>query len=130
MSHWKHLQNNRKNKKTTSNEFELREIDKSHAISTSHPVSCRPTANSCYSLAERQLPQLPDTSHNQTDPPFYNLVQKAVQIKCLNLQHLQIKESPKMKIPATTETVKNILEDAGLYFCKYYKVKHTKKKDH
>ena len=53
----KHLQNNRKNKKTNLNEFELREMNKSHSISTSHPLTHRSTANSCHSLAQRQLTQ-------------------------------------------------------------------------
>ena len=66
----KHLLNNRKNKKTNSNEFELREINKPHGISTSHPLTCRSTAISCHSLAQRQLPQLSNTSHDQPDSPL------------------------------------------------------------
>ena len=64
------LQNSRKKKKTNLNEFELREISRPHSISTSHPLMCRSTANRCHSLAQRQLPQLPNTSHNQPDSPF------------------------------------------------------------
>ena len=70
----KHLWNNKKNEKTTSNEFELREITKSYNISMSHLLSCRSTTNSCHSLAQRQLPQLPN-SCDQPDSPFYNIVQ-------------------------------------------------------
>ena len=70
----KHLWNNRNNKKTNLNEFELREINRSHSISTSHPLTCRWTANSCQSLTQRKLPQLPYTSHDQPDSPFYNIV--------------------------------------------------------
>ena len=77
----KHLQDNRKNGKTASNEFELTEINKSYDISISHPLSCSSTANSCHSLAQRQLPQLSNTSHyDQPDSPFHNLGQKAIQI--------------------------------------------------
>ena len=52
----KQLQNNKKNKKTNLNETELRKIKHSNSISISHPFTCRFTANSCHSLAERQLP--------------------------------------------------------------------------
>ena len=40
----KHPQNNGKNKKSNLNEFELKEINKPHSISTSHPLTCRSTA--------------------------------------------------------------------------------------
>ena len=49
------------------NEFQLRKMNKSHSISTSHPLTCRSTANSCHSLAIKKLPQLPNTSHDQPD---------------------------------------------------------------
>ena len=55
---------------------------------------------------------------NQT-PPFYTIVQKAIQaFKRSEINNLlKVKESPKMKIPATPETVKNnFLDDAGLDF--------------
>ena len=58
----------------------LREIDKPQGIPTTHPLSCKSTANSCQSLAQRQLPQLPNISHDQPDSPFYNIVQQALQI--------------------------------------------------
>ena len=60
----KHQQNNRKNKKTNLNEFELRETNRYHSISASHPLTHKLTTNSCHSLSQRQLPQLPNTSHN------------------------------------------------------------------
>ena len=66
----KHIWNNRKNKKTDFSEFGLREINKPHDISISHPLTHRSTANSCHSLAQRQLPQLPNTSHDQPDSPL------------------------------------------------------------
>ena len=52
--HEKHLNSNRKNKKTNLDEFELREINKPHSISMSHPLTCRLAANSCHLLAQRQ----------------------------------------------------------------------------
>ena len=116
----KHLWNNRKNKKTNFNESELREIKRSKSILTPHPLTHRSTANSCYSLAQRKIPQLPNTSHNQPDFP---LEQHSSNV--WNIQPLQIKESPKIKIPATSETVKNFLEHAGLNFHKYNKCKCT-----
>ena len=64
----KYLQNNRK--KTDLNAFELRKINKPHGISTSHPLTCRSTANSCHALAQIQLPQLPNTFHDQPDSPL------------------------------------------------------------
>ena len=63
--HGKHLQNNRKNKKTDLNEFELIEINKLSSISISHPLTHRLTVNSCHSLAQRQLPQLHNTIQDQ-----------------------------------------------------------------
>ena len=105
----KHLWNNRKNKKTDLNEFELRDINKSHSISTFHPLTCRSTVNSCHSLAQRQLPQLPHSPNGNTD--------------VCNVHLLKVKKFPKMKIPAAPESVKNFLEDAGLDFCKYNKYK-------
>ena len=103
----KHLQNNRKNKKTNLNEFELREINRSHKILTSYPLTHRSTANSFHSLAQRQLPQLPNTSHNESDSPLLQHISKGNTKKNIqNIQPFQIKESPNMKIPATPETVK------------------------
>ena len=52
----KHLQNNKENKNTNLDETELKEISKPHGISTSHPSMGKLTANSCHSLAPRQLP--------------------------------------------------------------------------
>ena len=90
----KHLQNNRKKKKTNLNEFELREINRSHSISTSHPLTCRSTANCCHSLAQGQLPQLPNTSSNQLDSPFYSIVQKAIQRRMCEIYNLFKLRSP------------------------------------
>ena len=99
-------------KKTNLNEFELREINRSNSISTSHLLTHRSTANSCHSLAQRQLPQLPNTSFNQPDSLLLQHSSKGSTKKNVqNIQPFQIKESPKMKIPATPETIKNFLED-------------------
>ena len=125
--HGKHLWNNRKNKKTNLNEFELREINKSHSISTSHPLTHRLTANSCHSLAKRQLPILPNTIQDQPDSPLLHHSPKDSADVC-NTHPLRVRESPKMKIPATPESVKNFLEDAGLDFCKYDKFKYAQRK--
>ena len=51
----KHLQNNSKKKKTNLNEFELREINRSHSISTSCPLTCRSTANSCQFTSSKTI---------------------------------------------------------------------------
>ena len=101
----------------------MREINKPYGISTPHPLTHRSTAISCHSLTQRQLPQLPNASHDQPD---YNILQKAIQMS--ELSTLKVKKFPKMKIPTTPETVKNFLEDAGLNFHKYYKLNHTQKK--
>ena len=66
----------------------MTEINKSNGISTSHPLTGRSIANSCHLLAQRQLPQLPDTSHDQQGSPFYNIVQKAIQIKMSKMYNL------------------------------------------
>ena len=95
----------KKNKNTDLNEFELREMNKSHSISTSYTLTHRSTANSCHSLAQRQLPQLPNTSHDQPDSPFLHHSSKG-NTDIYNVHPLKIKESPKMKIGATPETVK------------------------
>ena len=74
----KHLQNNRKNKDINLDEFELKEISKPHNIPTSHPLMHRLTANSCHSLAQRQLPQLPNAIWDQPDSPLYITVQNTM----------------------------------------------------
>ena len=112
--------------KTNLNEFELREKIRSHNISTSLPLTHRSTANNCHSLAQRQLSLLPNTSHNQPDSPLLQHSSKGNAKKNVqNIQPFQIEQSPKMKIQAIPETVKNFLEDAGLDFHKYNKFKHT-----
>ena len=116
----KHLQDIRKNKKTDLNEFQLREINKPHSISTSHPSTHRLTADSCHSLAQRQLPQLPNAIWDQPDSPFLHHSPKDNTDVC-NAHPLKVKESLKMKITATAESVKNFLDDASLDFCKYDK---------
>ena len=118
----KHLQNNRKNKKTNLDKFELREINKPNSISTSHPLTCRLTVNSCHSLAQRQLSQWPNAIQDQPDSPLLHHSQND-RVDVHNALPLRFKESPKMKIPATTESVKNFLEDASLDFHKYDKFK-------
>ena len=113
------LQNNRRNNTTNLDEFKLKEISKPHGISTSHPLMCRLTVNSCHSLAQRQLPQLPNAIWDQPDSPLLHEDNADVH----NICPLKVQESPKMKILATPESVYNFLEDAGLDFCKYDKFK-------
>ena len=118
------LQNNRKNKSTNFDEFELKEISKPHGISTVCPLTCRLTVNSCHLLAQRKLPQLPNAIWDQPDSPLLHKDNLDVHNTC----SLKVKETPKMKIPATPELVKNFLEDAGLDFCKDDKFKHVQRK--
>ena len=125
--HGKHLQNSRKNKKTTLNEFELREVNKPHSISTSCPLTSRLTENSCHSLAQRQSPQLPNTIQDQPDSLLLHHSPKD-NTDVHNADPLKVQESPKIKIPATPESVKNFLEDAGLDFGKYDKFKHAQRR--
>ena len=123
----KHIWNKRKNKKTDLNEFELREINKPHSISTSHPLISRLTGNSCHSLAQRQLSLLQNTIHDQPDSPLLHHSPKD-SVDVHNVHPLRVKESPKIIIPATPDSVKNFLEDAGLDFHKYDKLKHAKRR--
>ena len=83
--HRKYLQNNRQVKKTDLNEFELREINKPHSISTSHPLTHTLTVNSCHSLAQMQLPQLPNTIQEQPDSLLYIIVQMTIQMSVMNI---------------------------------------------
>ena len=101
----KHLQNYRKNKNTNLDEFKLKEISKPQSISTSHLLMCRLTVNSCPSVAQRQLPQLVNASQDQPDSPLpHSSPKDSVDVHIT--QTLKVKESPKMKIPATPESVK------------------------
>ena len=121
----KHLWNNRKNSKIDLTEFELRAINKPQGIPTSHPLTHRSTANSCHSLAQRQSSQLPTTSCDQSGSPFLYCSSKG-KTDVHNEHLLKVKESSKMKMPATPGTVMNFLEDVGLDFHKYDKFKHAK----
>ena len=67
------LHNNRKTKNTNLEEIELKEISKPHGISTSHPLTCRLTANGCYSLVQRQVPQLPNVIQDQPDSSLLHI---------------------------------------------------------
>ena len=118
------LQNNRKNKNNNLDEIELEEISKPHDISTSHLLTCRLMANGCHSLVQRQLPQLPNVIQDQPDSPLLNSSLK-YSVGVHNTYPLKVRESPKMKILATPESVKNFLEDVGLDFCKCDKFKHA-----
>ena len=120
----KPLQKNRKNKNNNLDEIELKEISKPHGISTSCPSTHRLTANSFHSLAQRQLPQLPNAIWDQSDPPLLHSSPKD-SVDVHSTHWLKAKESPKMKIPAIPESVKNFLEDAALDFHKYDKFKHA-----
>ena len=123
----KHLQNNRKNKNTNLDEFEFKEISKPHSISTSHPLTCRLTANICHSLAQKQLPQIHNAIQDKPDSPLLRHSPKD-NVDVHNAHPLRVKKSPKMKIPATPESVKNFLEDASLDFHKYDKFKCAQRK--
>ena len=83
--------------------------------------------NSCHSLAQIQLPQLSNTIQDQPDSPLLHFSPKDNMDIC-NANQLKIKESPIMKIPATPESIKNFLEDAGLNFHKYDKFKHAQRR--
>ena len=111
----KYLQNNRKNKMTNLDEFKLKGIIKLHSISTSHPLMCRLTVNSCHSLAQRQLPQLLNAIWDQPDSPLLQYSPKD-SVDVHNTHPLKVKESPKMKIPAIPESPMNFLEDVGPNF--------------
>ena len=102
----KHLQNNGKNRKTNLDEFKLREISKPHSISPFHPLTHRLTANNCSSFAQRQLPQSPNTIQDQPDSSLLHGSPKE-RVDVHNAYPLQVKESPKMKIQAMPESVKN-----------------------
>ena len=123
----KHLQNNRKNKNTNLDDIELKEISKPHGISTFHPLMCRLTANSCYSLVQRQLPQLPNVIQDKPDSPLLHSSLKDsayVHNTCL----LKVRESPKMKFRQLLNLLKTFLEVAGFNFCKYDKFKHAQRR--
>ena len=84
--------------------MKLKEINKPHGISTSHPVMCRLTVNSCHSLAQRQLLQLPNAIQDQPDSSLLHsspIDSADVHKTC----PLKVKDSQKMKIPATPESV-------------------------
>ena len=83
--------------------------------------------NSCHSLAQRQLPQLPNTIQDQ---PGYSLLHSSPKdsVDAHNIHPLKVKESPEMKIPATPVSVKKVLEDVGLDFHKYDKFKCAQRK--
>ena len=89
----------------------------------------RLTGNSCHSLAQRQLPKLPNVIQDQLGSHLLHSSPKdSVDVTLHNIHPLKIKESPKIKFPATLESVENLLEDAGLDFHKYDKFKHTQRK--
>ena len=73
--------------------MELKEISKPHGISTSCPLMCRLTANGCYSLAQRQLPQVPNAIQDEPDSPFLQKDNVDVHNTC----PLIVKESPKIE---------------------------------
>ena len=81
--------------------------------------------NSCISLAQRQLLQLPNAIQDQSDSPLLHHSPKD-SVDVHNAHPLRFKESPKIKIPATPESIKIFLEDVGLHFCKYDKFKQAK----
>ena len=121
------LQNNRKNKNTNLNEIELKEISKPHGISTPHLLTCRLTANSCHSLVQRQLPKLPNTIQDQpASSLFHGSLKDNAGVH--NTCPFKVRDSRKIKILATPESVKNFLEDAGLNFYKYDKFKHAQRR--
>ena len=91
----KHLQNNRKNKNINLDEFELKEINKPHSISISHPLKHGLNVYSCHSLAQRQLPQLHNAIQDQPDSPLLHSSPKD-SVDVHNTHPLKIKQSPKM----------------------------------
>ena len=123
----KHLQNNKKKKNINLDEFQLKEMGKPHGISTSHPLTCKLTGKGCHSLVQIQLPQLSNAIQDHPDSPLLHCSPKD-NVDVHKANPLGVNESPKMKIPATPESVKNFLEDSGLDFCKYDKFKHAQRK--
>ena len=80
------------------------------------PLSSTSTNNSLKSLAQRELPQLPNTSQNLPDSPLlqYYWAQDKEKYK-------QPTDGLNIRIPTTPDSVKSFLKDAGLDFSKYDK---------
>ena len=78
--------------------------------------------NSCHSLAQKQLLQLSNAIQNQPDSLLLHYNPKD-SVDVHNAHPVSFKESPKLKIPVTPESVNNFLEDICLEFCKYDKFK-------
>ena len=89
----KHLQNNRKNKNINLDEFRLKK-SKPHSISTSPPLTCRLIVNSCHSLAQRQLPQLPNATQDDPELPLLHCSPKD-NADVHKAHQVGVKESPK-----------------------------------
>ena len=77
--------------------------------------------------SSKTIPPIANAIQVQSDSPLLHHSPKD-SADVHNTHQLKVKESPQMKIPATPESVKNFLEDAGLDFHKYDKFKHARRR--
>ena len=85
------------------------------------PLSHTCTNNSLKSVAQRELSQLPNTPQNLPDSPLLQYYQAQDKEK-----YIWPTDCLSIRIPATPDSVKGFLKDAGLDFSKYDKYQHKK----
>ena len=94
----KHLNKRRKSKSIIQHAhnkgIELKILNCPQKSTMLRPLSSTSTNNNLKSVAQRELPQLPNTSENLRDSPLLTLIKPRKKKSINNLQMVQISESP------------------------------------
>ena len=101
--------------------IELNELKCSQKPTMLRSLSSTSTNNSMKSVAQKELPQLPNTYQNLTDSPllqFYWAQDKE--------KYEQPTDSSSIRIPTTQDSVKSFLKDTDLDFTRYHKYQWKK----
>ena len=113
----KHLNKRRKSNSLPHNKgIELKELNCPQKSTMLRPLPSTSTNNSLKSMAQRELPQLPNTSQNLPDSSslqYYQTQDKE--------RYKQLIDGSNIRVPTAPDSVKSFLEDTGLDFSKYDK---------